>query len=63
MARLIEYIHTHELTHKDAAKRFHVSQPRINDIKRGKIEKFSIDCLLEMLMHEDFEAENNPIKK
>jgi len=27
----------------------HVSQPRISDLKRGKIEKFTIDMLVNML--------------
>jgi predicted XRE-type DNA-binding protein len=31
-----------------AAKRCGVSQPRVNDLLRGKIEKFSIDALVNM---------------
>jgi predicted XRE-type DNA-binding protein len=31
------------------AKRFGVSQPKINDLFRGKIDKFSIDALVNML--------------
>jgi predicted XRE-type DNA-binding protein len=36
-------------TQKEAAKRFGVTQPRLNDLLRGKIEKFSIDALVNML--------------
>jgi predicted XRE-type DNA-binding protein len=32
-----------------AAKQCGVSQPRINDLLRGKISKFSIDALVKML--------------
>ena len=38
-----------ELTQAQAAKRFGVSQPRINDQLRGKIEKFSLEALVNML--------------
>lgn len=37
------------LTQAAAAKLFHVTQPRISDLTRGKIERFSIDTLVEML--------------
>ena len=37
------------MTQAQAAKRFGVSQPRINDLLRGKIEKFSLDALVNML--------------
>lgn len=37
------------MTQAQAAKRFGVSQPRINDVLRGKIEKFSLDALVNML--------------
>jgi predicted XRE-type DNA-binding protein len=38
-----------DTTQAQAAKRFGVSQPRINDLLRGKIEKFSLDALVNML--------------
>jgi predicted XRE-type DNA-binding protein len=37
------------LTQADAARLFHVTQPRISDLIRGKIDRFSIDTLVEML--------------
>ncbi|MET0497223.1 MAG: helix-turn-helix transcriptional regulator [Steroidobacteraceae bacterium] len=37
------------MTQSEAAKRFGVSQPRINDLLRGKIDKFSLDGLVNML--------------
>jgi len=38
-----------QLTQAAAAKLLHVTQPRISDLMRGKIERFSIDTLVEML--------------
>ena len=37
------------LTQRDAAVLFGVSQPRLNDLMRGKIDKFSLDALVNML--------------
>ncbi|MDQ2667382.1 MAG: XRE family transcriptional regulator [Gemmatimonadota bacterium] len=37
------------LTQAEAAKALHVTQPRISDLMRGKIDRFSIDTLVEML--------------
>lgn len=37
------------LTQAEAARRFGVTQPRINDLLRGKIERFSLDALVNML--------------
>lgn len=36
-------------TQAEAAKVLHVTQPRISDLMRGKIDRFSIDTLVEML--------------
>ncbi len=33
----------------EAAKRFHVAQPSISEIKQGKIDLFTIDKLVNML--------------
>jgi predicted XRE-type DNA-binding protein len=37
------------LTQQQAAKRLGVTQPRLNDLLRGKIDKFSVDTLVIML--------------
>ncbi len=36
-------------TQRDAAKRFGITQPRLNDLLRGRIDKFSLDALVNML--------------
>lgn len=38
-------------TQREAAKQFGVSQPRLNDLVRGKISKFTLDALVNMLAH------------
>ena len=49
MARVRKLIEQRGLTQAAAAKLFGVSQPRISDLVRGKIELFSIDGLVDML--------------
>ena len=38
-----------KLTQVQAAKLFGVSQPRVSDLVRGRLHRFSIDALVEML--------------
>lgn len=49
MIRLRQLIEARGLTQKDAAALFGVTQPRVSDLVRGKIDRFSIDTLVEML--------------
>ena len=51
MIEIRKVIETRELTQAAAAGLFGVSQPRISDLVRGKIELFSIDTLIDMLAH------------
>ena len=51
MARLATLIEERGLTQADAAKVFGVTQPRVSDLVRGKIDRFSIDTLVTMLSH------------
>ncbi|MEX2050096.1 MAG: XRE family transcriptional regulator [Steroidobacteraceae bacterium] len=44
-------------TQREAAKQFGVSQPRLNDLVRGKISKFSLDALVNMLAHAGMRVE------
>lgn len=37
------------LSQREAAKGLGVSQPRLNDLLRGRIDKFSLDALVNML--------------
>ena len=49
MNSLREFIEEEELGQKKAAEVFGVHQPRISDLMRGKINKFTIDMLVNML--------------
>ncbi len=45
------------VSQREAAKRFGVTQPRLNDLLRGKIDKFSLDALVNMLGHAGMRVE------
>jgi len=49
MVRLARLIEERGLTQAEAAKIFGVTQPRVSDLVRGKIDLFSIDTLVIML--------------
>ncbi len=37
-----------ELTQAAAAKRLGITQPRLNDLLRGRIDRFSLDALVDL---------------
>lgn len=49
MMAIEQLIKARGLTQTRAARLFGVSQPRVSDLARGRIELFSIDALVEML--------------
>ena len=49
MIEVEHYVKKSGLTQKEAAKRLGITQPRLNDLLRGKIQKFSLDALVNML--------------
>jgi len=51
MIALSRVIQDRGLTQVKAAELFGVSQPRVSDLVRGKVDRFSIDTLVEMLGH------------
>ena len=46
MIDITEYIAKKKLSQVEAARRLGVSQARVSDLVRGKIEKFSLDMLV-----------------
>lgn len=48
LIELTELIKRQGMTQAEAAKLFAVTQPRISDLTRGKIELFSLDALVDM---------------
>lgn len=57
MTALRKFIEKEGLTQAEAAKRLKVSQPRISDLTRGKISRFSLDTLVNMLSYAGLEVD------
>ena len=51
MIEISKLIEERGLTQVAASKLLRVTQPRISDLVRGKIDRFSVDSLIEMLGH------------
>ncbi len=49
MIEVEQYAKKSGLSQTAVAKRLGVTQPRLNDLLRGKIDKFSLDALVNML--------------
>lgn len=49
MMRVEDFYRKSGMTQAEAAKRLGLTQPRLNDLLRGKIDKFSLDALVNML--------------
>ena len=49
MIRIIKMVRESEMTQSDAANIFGVTQPRLNQLLKGKIQLFSLDALVNML--------------
>lgn len=54
MIAVEKIIEGRKLKQREAAALFGVSQPRISDLKRGRISSFTIDSLVNMLAHAGF---------
>ena len=49
MIAVQRYVEASSETQTKAAKHLGITQPRLNDLLRGRIEKFSLDALVDML--------------
>ena len=49
MIALSRAVASWELSQAEAARRLRVTQPRLNDLLKGKIDKFSLDALVNLL--------------
>jgi predicted XRE-type DNA-binding protein len=56
MMRIEEIVKVRKLTQARAAKLFRVTQPRMSDLIRGHIDRFSVDSLMEMLSRAGMEV-------
>lgn len=54
---LREHIKCNELSQTKAAQLFHVTQPRISDLMRGKVNLFSLDSLVNMAVTAGLQVE------
>jgi len=54
MIQLTRILEARRLTQAAAAKLLGVTQPRVSDLMRGKIDRFSIDNLVELLSRAGF---------
>ena len=57
MRAIRQVVKTWDVSQKEAAQRLHITQPRLNDLLKGKIDKFSLDALVNMLAGADLEIE------
>ena len=51
MSKVEHFVRSSGLTQKECAVRMGVTQPRLSDLLKGKIDKFSLDALVNMLGH------------
>ena len=49
MIEVEKFVERSKLSQREAAKILGITQPRLNDLVQGKIQKFSIDSLVKML--------------
>lgn len=57
MVALRDRVESWAVTQAEAAKRLGISQPRLNDLLKGRIEKFSMDMLVKLGTHAGFRVE------
>jgi predicted XRE-type DNA-binding protein len=53
MIAISEAVSAWQVTQTDAAKRLGVTQPRLNDLLRGRVGKFSLDALVALAARAD----------
>ncbi|WP_063914384.1 helix-turn-helix domain-containing protein [Pseudomonas sp. p21] len=63
MRTLVKTVRAWDLPQKDAARRLHVTQPRLSELLNGKIDKFSLDALVNLLANADLEVDFTVKKK
>ncbi|MDN3517156.1 XRE family transcriptional regulator [Aquisalimonas lutea] len=49
MTQIRDYAHGLDMTQKAAAKRLGLTQPRLNDLVRGRLDRLSLDMLVNVL--------------
>jgi predicted XRE-type DNA-binding protein len=57
MITLTQHLKTWKVTQATAAKRLNITQPRYNDLVKGRINKFSVDALITLARRAGFIVE------
>ena len=57
MTRVEQFVKRSDVTQAEAARALGITQPRLYDLLRGKIDKFSLDALVNMLGHAGMRVE------
>lgn len=57
MLAVTQHIQKENLTQAEAAKLLGVTQPRVSDLMRGKIDLFSVDTLIQLLYSAGLQVE------
>lgn len=57
MRVLTKIVQSWDLPQKEAARRLHLTQPRLSDLLNGKIDKFSLDALVNILADADLDVD------
>ena len=57
MQAIKQVVNDWNISQKEAAQRLHITQPRLNDLLKGKIDKFSLDALVNMLASANLKIE------
>lgn len=56
---IVDMIRSKQWTQKLAAEKLRISQPRVSNLFKGKLDKFSIDFLLELLLQLGYKLDLN----
>ncbi len=57
MMKIAEYVEESSLTQAEAARRLGTTQPRLNDVIKGRIDKCTVDRLVNMLSQAGFRVD------
>lgn len=57
MRAIVRVVKAWDISQSEAAQRLHVTQPRLNDLLKGKVDKFSLDALVNLLAGADLRLE------
>lgn len=57
MLKVDQFVKASEQTQQQAAKRLGITQPRLNQLLKGRISDFSLDALVNMLAHAGMRVE------